>query len=181
MIRTFHKACEIQFIPDFYFLPVQYAQRYSFPRGASLKAHPDEDPYDDVQNGTDICTNGPSSSTVENAPNIERKDRYAFKDILVEDLDIETSDVPQSSGNLFEEMCLRRSVDLSQSQDFSYSDENNTTGNLQSKSKRNDVLQTQRKQTEPLERHPSTVHEASTVNKSESRSIKLKTFFKLTL
>lgn len=114
---------------------------------------------------------------------MERKERYALREIVVEDLDIETSEAPE---DLFEEMRLRPSflrVDtaISQSKDCDKITENiSKKENLCSTTKLSEGRPTQKRQIEPLERHPCTGHEVSTRNKSKSLE-RLKTFFKLTL
>lgn len=116
---------------------------------------------------------------------MERRERYALRDILVDDLDIETSGAPE---DLFEEMCLRPSLlveetTIPQSQDCDNTrNENTLEENLHSTIELKERPHTSKRQIEPLERHPCTVHEASKENKTKIGSLKkFKTFFKLTL
>ena len=95
---------------------MEYASRYSVPQARSFH-HEGSDKA--MENGTSIYTSAPSSSTAEGPSNIERRERYALRDILVEDLDIETSEAPE---DIFEEIRLRPSllveeVSIPQSQD----------------------------------------------------------------
>lgn len=138
-----------------------------------------------MENGPNTCTSAPSSSTGESPPNMERRERYALRDILVDDLDIETSGAPE---DLFEEMCLRPSLlveetTIPQSQDCDNTrNENTLEENLHSTIELKERPHTSKRQIEPLERHPCTVHEASKENKTKIGSLKkFKTFFKLTL
>ncbi|KAJ7351701.1 hypothetical protein OS493_035961 [Desmophyllum pertusum] len=160
----------------------EYASRYSVPQSSSqARLHEGSDQA--TRNGPNTCTSGASSSTGESPPNMERKERYALREIVVEDLDIETSEAPE---DLFEEMRLRPSflrVDtaISQSKDCDKITENiSKKENLCSTTKLSEGRPTQKRQIEPLERHPCTGHEVSTRNKSKSLE-RLKTFFKLTL
>ena len=116
---------------------------------------------------------------------MERRERYALRDILVEDLDIETSEAPE---DVFEEIRLRPSllveeVSIPQSQDCDNTcNENTLEENLNSTVELNERPQTSKRQIELLERHPCTVHEKSTEKIAKVSSLKkFKTFFKLTL
>ena len=139
-----------------------------------------------TENGPNTCTSRPSSSTGESPPNMERREKYAVRDILVEDLDIETSEAPE---DLFEEIRLRPSLLVEettipgQSQDCDNACSANTLEeNLNSSIELNEKPQTSKRQIEPLERHPCTVHEKSTEKITKVSSLKkFKTFFKLTL
>ena len=116
---------------------------------------------------------------------MERRERYALRDILVEDLDIETSEAPE---DIFEEIRLRSSllveeVSIPQSQDCDNTcNENTLEENLNSTVELNERPQTSKRQIELLERHPCTVHEKSIEKIAKVSSLKkFKTFFKLTL
>lgn len=165
---------------------MEYASRYSVPQAESLQV-PSHDGLDQaMQNGPNTCTSGPSSNTGEALPNMERKERYALRDILVEDLDIETS---ESSEDLFEEMCVRPSLLVEEKTNSERQDcacdsipENSIMVDPCSTTKLNDRPQTSKRQIETLERHPCTVNKTSKVNKTKAGSLeKFKTFFKLTL
>ena len=114
---------------------------------------------------------------------MERRQKYALRDILVEDLDIETSEAPE---DLFEEICLCPSLlveEIPQRQDCDkLRDEITLEENVNSTVELNERPQTSKRQFEALERHPCTVHEKSTEKITRASSLKkFKTFFKLTL
>ncbi|XP_078342292.1 uncharacterized protein LOC144628107 [Oculina patagonica] len=166
---------------------VEYASRYSVPQAESLQV-PSHDGLDQaMQNGPNTCTSEPSSNTGETLPNMERKEKYALRDILVEDLDIETC---EASEDLFEEMCVRPSFlveekTIPERQDCGACNnipENAITVDPCSTTKLNERPQTSKRQIETLERHPCTVNEMSIARKAKAGSLeKFKTFFKLTL
>ena len=133
--------------------------------------------------GTNTCASVPSSSTAEGPSNMERKERYALRDILVEDLDIETSEAPE---DLFEKIRLHPSLlveETPQRQDCDRLREEITLEeNVTSTVELNERTQISKRQIELLERHPCTVHEKSTEKITKVSSLKkFKTFFKLTL
>lgn len=117
---------------------------------------------------------------------MERRERYTLRDILVDDLDIGTSEARKDP---FEEIRLQPSLLIEertipgQSEDCCNRCSANTLEeNLNSSSERNKTSQTSKRQIEQLERHPCTVHERSKENKTKVSSLKkFKTFFKLTL
>lgn len=159
---------------------MEYASRYSVPQAGSLH-HESSDKA--MENGTNTCTSAPSSSTVEGPSNMERRERYALRDILVEDLDIETSEAPE---DLFEEIRLRPSLlveEIPQRQDCDKLRDGITLEeNVNSIVELNDRPQISKRHIEPLERHPCTVHKKSTEKTAKVSSLKkFKTFFKLTL
>ena len=167
-------------------MSVEYASRYSVPQAESLQVPSHDGPDQAMQNGSNSCAGGPSSRNGDTLPCMERKEKYELRDILVEDLDIETSEAHE---DLFEEMCVRPSLlvedkTTSQSQDCACDNnpESGITENSCSKTKLNERPQTSKQQIETLERHPCMVNEASKVNKTKAGSLKkFKTFFKLTL
>lgn len=162
---------------------MEYASRYSVPQARPLH-HEGSDKT--MENGPTTCTSAPSSTTAEGPSNMERRERYTLRDILVEDLDIETSEAPE---DLFEEIRLRPSLLIEertipgQSEDCDNRCSANTLEeNLNSSIELNKTSQTSKRQIEQLERHPCTVHEKSKENKTKVSSLKkFKTFFKLTL
>ena len=163
-------------------LAVEYASRYSVPQARSLH-HEGSDRA--MESGPNACTSATSSSTAENPPNMERRERYTLRDILVDDLDIETSEAPE---DLFGEIRLPPSLlveerAIPQRQDCGKSrDEVILEDNLNSIVKLNEMPQNSKRQIEPLERHPFKVHKKSKEIKTKVSSLKkFKTFFKLTL
>ena len=110
---------------------------------------------------------------------MERKDRYLLRDILVEDLEIETS---KTGDDLFEEMSLRPSLLLCEERIT----ENGNCDNSQPENTVREHFDLMAQSShgpqihDTLERHLSMKHEASRVNHSRSKG-KLKTFFKMTL
>ena len=162
---------------------MEYASRYSVPQARFVH----QDGSDKaMENGPNKRTSGPSLSTGESPPNMERREKYALRDILVEDLDIGTSEAPE---DLFEEIRLRPSLLIEEETIPGQSEDcDNNCGanalkkNLSSTVELNERPQTFKRQIETLERHPCTVHEESKENKTKVSSLKkFKTFFKLTL
>ena len=157
-----------------------YASRYSVPQ-QSMQGPPYEGPEQNTQKGANL--RGVPSSSTEDLPNAERKDRYMLRDILVEDLEIETR---EAADDLFAELCIRPSILVSKNSII----ENQSCGDVQpvmDLRERSDLgahlsggPQTQGRNAELLEKHSCTVRETSTVNKSNSKE-RLKTFFKMTL
>ena len=114
---------------------------------------------------------------------MERRERYTLREIVVEDLDIEASEAP---GDLFDEIRLHPSLlveEIPQRQDCNkLRNEISLEENLNSTVELNDGPRISKRQIEPLERYPCTVHEKSTEKIAKVSSLKkFKTFFKLTL
>ena len=161
---------------------MEYASRYSVPQARSLHQEGSDKA---TENETNTCASSPSSSTAVGPSNMERREKYALRDTLVEDLDIETSEAPE---DLFEEIRLRPSllveeVSIPQSQDCDNTcNENTLEENLNSAVELNERPETCKRQIELLERHPCKVNEKSTEKIARVSSLKkFKTFFKLTL
>lgn len=160
--------------------PVIYASRYSVPQ-QSIEGPSCEGPEQNTQKGANL--RGVPSSSTEDLPNAERKDRYMLRDILVEDLEIETR---EAADDLFAELCIRPAILVSKNSIT----ENQSCGDAQpvmDLREHSDLgahlsggPQTQGRNAELLEKHSCTVRETSTVNKSNSKE-RLKTFFKMTL
>ena len=127
----------------------------------------------------------PSSSSAEDLPNTERKDRYKLKDILVEDLEIETCG---TSDDLFQEMCILPSILVSDKSETENKNRNNikpghvnaVTEHFNSMAQLSKGPQTAKRNVKPLESTHRMVHEGSTENKPSPKE-KLKAFFKMTL
>ena len=165
---------------------MEYASRYSVPQAECLQVPSQDVPNQATQNGPNACTGGPSSSTRDTLPNMDRKEKYALRDILVEDLDIETS---EGHDDLFEELRMRPSLlvenkTIPEQEDCACGNnpERVITENSCSATKLKERPETSKRQIETLERHPCTVNEVSKRIKSKAGSLKkFKTFFKLTL
>lgn len=153
------------------------------PQAESLQIPSLDGPDQATQNGPNTCTCEPSSNTRDTLPNMERKEKYALRDVLVEDLDIDTS---EAHDDLFEEMRIRPSLlvenkTIPEQEDYvcGNNPESAITENPCSLSKLNERPGTSKRKIETLERHPC---EVSKRNRSKADSLKkFKTFFKLTL
>ena len=143
-----------------------YASRYLVPQQPTLGPSCEGAEHDTQKESSKRV---PSSST-EDLPNTERKDRYMLRDILVEDMEIETS---ATTDNLFEEMRMHPSLLVCE-------DEKSCNARSENSAQSSESPPTQGRNMELLERCSHKEVQKPSVNLSSTKE-KLKTFFKMTL
>ena len=150
------------------FFSVLYASRYSIPQEPTTLVPSCEGTGHDTQKTPGIS--GPPTTSTEDLPNTERKDRYMLKDILVEDMEIDTC---TATGDLFEEMRIHPSLLVCE-------DGNCCNMRSESSAQSSESPQTQGKNMDLLESYSHIELQKPSVNPSSTKE-KLKTFFKMTL
>ena len=148
-------------------LSAMYASRYLVPQQPTLGPSCEGTGHDTQK---EPSKRGPPSSSTEDLPNTERKDRYMLRDILVEDMEIETC---ATTDNLFEEMRMHPSLLVCE-------DGDSCNARSESSVQSSETPPTQGRNMELLERCSHMELQKPSLNLSSTKD-KLKTFFKMTL